>query len=200
MAEKTDPFQAARITGQVKGTLLLARMKYLRSRGSETEERVLRRLSAADQAVVRGTLYPSSWYSADLLLRLEMTIVALLASGDRPRLFLDMGRFSAETNLGLAGVQRPFLKEGDPHYLLSNAPAMYSAQHSAGRRTYERSGERGAIVRTFDGEEATAEDCLTAVGWFQRAIELSGGREARVVEAQCRARGAAHCEYRCTWS
>lgn len=200
MAEKMDPFKGARIAGQVKGTLLLSRMKYLRSRGADSEERVLRRLSAADQTVVRGALYPSSWYPADLLLRLEMTIAALLASGDRRRLFLDMGRFSAETNLGPAGVQRPFLKVGDPHYLLSNAPVMYSAQHSAGRRTYERSAERGAVVRTFDGEEATAEDCLTAVGWLERAIELSGGREARVVEAQCRSRGAAHCEYRCTWS
>jgi len=199
MAGASDPFEGDRLTGKVKGALLLARMKYLRSRGAESEERVLRRLSAADQAIVRGTLHPSAWYPADVLLRLEMTIVALLASGDRPRLFLDMGRFSAETNLGQGGVQRPFLKEGDPHFLLSNVPAMYSALHSNGRRTCERSGERGAIVRSFDGEEADAEDCLTAVGWLQRAIEMSGGTEARVVETQCRARGAAHCEYRCSW-
>jgi uncharacterized protein (TIGR02265 family) len=111
-----------------------------------------------------------------------------------------MGRFSAETSLGSGGAQRPFLKKGDPHYLLSNVPAMYSAQHSTGRRTCERAGERVAVVRTFDAGEADAEDCLTAVGWLQRAIELSGGREARVVETQCRARGAAHCEYRCSWA
>jgi hypothetical protein len=60
-----------------------------------------------------------------------------------------------------------------------------------------RSGERGAIVRSFDGGEADAADRHTAVGWLQRAIEMSGGREARVVETQCRAHGAAHCEYRC---
>jgi uncharacterized protein (TIGR02265 family) len=200
MAENADPFQGPRIAGKVKGTLLLARMKYLRSRGAETEERVLRRLSAADQAVVRGTLYPSTWYPADVLLRLEMTIAALLASGDRPRLFQDMGRFSAEANLGPGGVQRPFLKDGDPHFLLSNVPAMYAAQHGDGRRTCERSGERGAVIRSFGGDKADAEDCLTAVGWLQRAIEMSGGREARVVETQCRALGAAHCEYRCSWS
>jgi uncharacterized protein (TIGR02265 family) len=200
MAAKTDPFQGAHIVGKVKGTLLVARMKYLRSRGAESEERVLRRLSAADQAVVRGDLDPSGWYPADLLLRLDMTMVALLASGERGRLFLEMGRFSAEASLAPGGVQRPFLREGDPHHLLSSVPAIHSAEHGIGRRTCERTGERGAIVRTFDGGEADAEECLTAVGWLQRAIELSGGREAQVVETQCRARGAAHCEYRCSWA
>ena len=55
--------------GNVKGTLIIARMKYLRSRGTESAERVLKRMSAADQAVLRGMLLPSTWYPADLLLR-----------------------------------------------------------------------------------------------------------------------------------
>src|SRR5690606_13827054 len=98
-ASKTDQH------GNVKGTLLIARMKYLRSRGVEATERILQRMPAADQAVLRGMLLPSTWYPGDLLLRLEMTIVAILAKGDRQELFLDMGRFSAETNLGPNGVQ-----------------------------------------------------------------------------------------------
>ena len=183
---------AARIAnhGNVKGTLVVARMKYLRAQGPETAERVLRRLSQADQAVLRGMLLPSSWYPADLLLRLDMTAAAVLANGDRRALFLDMGQFSADTNLGATGVQRPYLREGDPHFLLRNVPRMYASQHSAGARTYEQTSPRSAVIRTVDGEETDAEDCLTAVGWLRRAIELSGGRAVLVDETQCRARGA----------
>jgi uncharacterized protein (TIGR02265 family) len=199
------PFAAATpkrtvLTGSVKGTLVVARMKYLRAQGTEASERVLKRLSQADQAVLRGMLLPSTWYPVDLLLRLEMTIAAILAQGDRRALFLDMGHFSADTNLGPGGVQRPFLREGDPQFLLQSVPRMYAAQHSAGARTYERTGPRGAVIRTIAGEDPDAEDCLTAVGWLKRAIELSGGRAVTVSETQCRARAATCCEYACSWT
>lgn len=185
--------------GKVKGTLLIARMKYLRARGAEDCERVLRRMSAADQQVLRGMLLPSSWYAADLVVRLEMTIVALLARGDRKELFLDMGRFTADTNLGPNGVQRPYLKDGDPHYLLHNVPRMYAAQHAGGVRTYELLEPKAATIRTVDGEQPNAEDCLTAVGWLKRAIELSGGKIVTVDETRCRGRGGPCCEYVCRW-
>jgi hypothetical protein len=185
--------------GKVKGTLLIARMKYLRARGDEDCERVLRRMSAVDQQVLRGMLLPSSWYAADLVVRLEMTIVALLSRGDRRELFLDMGRFTADTNLGPNGVQRPYLKEGDPHYLLRNVPRMYAAQHAGGLRTYEQSEPKAAAIRTVDGEQPNAEDCLTAVGWLKRAIELSGGKIVTVDETRCRSRGQPCCEYVCRW-
>ncbi|HEY6098769.1 MAG TPA: TIGR02265 family protein [Anaeromyxobacter sp.] len=189
------------IHGNVKGTLVIARMKYLRAQGHEASERVLRSLSQEDQQVLRGMLLPSTWYAADLLMRFEMTIAAVLSRGDRRALFLDMGQFSADANLGRSGVQRPYLREGDPHFLLRNVPRMYASQHSAGVRTYEQTGPRSATLRTIDdGGEADPDDCLTAVGWLRRAIELSGGSSVTVRETQCRGKGAASCEFLCSWS
>jgi uncharacterized protein (TIGR02265 family) len=184
----------------VKGTLILARMKYLRARGQQDVERVLRRMSNEDQQVLRGMILPSSWYPADLVVRLEMTAAALLAQGDRKKLFMDMGRFTADTNLGPRGVQRPYVKEGDPLYLLRNVPRMYSAQHRGGSRTFEQLGPKSAVVRTLGGEDPSLDDCLTAVGWLKRAVEISGGRIVAVEETRCRARGADACEYVCRWA
>jgi uncharacterized protein (TIGR02265 family) len=193
------PLPMAEAHGNVKGTLLLARMKYLRARGDEDAERVLRRMTVADQQALRGMLLPSTWYPAGLLLRLELTTAALLARGDRRQLFIDLGRFSADTNLGPTGVQRAYLRDGDPHYLLRNVPRMYSAQHSDGTRSCEETGPKSATVRT-EGGETSADDCLTTVGWLKRAIELSGGRIVTVEETRCRARGATSCEYVCRWA
>jgi uncharacterized protein (TIGR02265 family) len=202
MTAPTLPKQtgSTRRVATVKGTLLVARMKYLRARGPDDTERVLRRMSSEDQQILRGMILPSSWYPADLVVRLELTAAALLSRGDRRQLFVDMGRFTADTNLGPNGVQRPYVKDGDPHYLLRNVPQMYSAQHGGGTRTSEAIGPKSAVVRTVAGEEPSADDCLTAVGWLKRAIEISGGRIVSVEETRCRARGADACEYVCRWS
>jgi uncharacterized protein (TIGR02265 family) len=199
MPDGSSATGAARTTGKVKGTLLLARLKYVEAQGAEKAGRVLRHLSKADQVALQGIVLQSGWYPADLLLRLEMTAAAILANGDRTRLFLDMGRFTASKNLGPTGSQRPFVRDGDPQRLLADVPRMYSSQHSSGRREYERAHERAALVRTLGDEEVLAEDCLTTVGWLQRAIEICGGRGVSVVETRCRARRAECCEFRCEW-
>lgn len=189
----------ARFAGKVKGTLLIARLKFVRSRGAADAERVLKRLSNEDQTLLRSMLLPSSWYPAGVLLRLEMTAAAILAQGDRLALLREMGRFSADTNLSPSGSLHPFLKEGHPHYLLENVPRIYASQHSIGHRTHERTGPTSAVICHFDTEEPDGDDCLTTSGWLERAVELSGGQGVKVDEAQCRSRGASHCEFRVTW-
>lgn len=189
-----------RAGGQVKGTLLISRMKFLRARGPTPVHAVLERLSRADQEVLEGILLPSSWYPHDLLLRLETALTAVIARGDRARVFAEMGRFSADANLGPGGVQRPYLREGDPHHLLERVPRMYLSQHTTGRRSYERTGERAAVIRTHEADTALAEDCLMVVGWIERAIEICGGVGVHVIETRCRARGEDVCEYRCAWA
>ena len=183
----------------VKGTLIAARLRFLRARGPEMTDRVLNRMSREDQATLRGMVLPSSWYPANILLRLEMTAAAIVARGDTKALFVEMGRYSAQTNLGPTGVQRAYVRANDPHFLLSNVPRMYVAQHSDGNRTYEKAADGYAIIRSYDGETPRPEDCLTTLGWMGKAIECSGGRGVRVEEKLCRSKGAPHCEFHCRW-
>lgn len=184
---------------RIKGHILLSRLQYVRDSGGEAQlAKVLAALPGEDRAVLGGMLLPVAWYPLELNLRLDGAIATVLSPGDRSRVFLEMGRASAEQNL--KGVHRPYLREGDPHFLLSAAPRIYAAYYAQGSRTYEKAGEKSAVLRTFDAETVSATDCLTVVGWHQRAIELCGGTDVQVEETQCRARGAPHCEYRCRWS
>ena len=189
----------SRTPERVKGTLLLARMKFVKARGAEAVEGVLRRLSPEDQTALRASLLPSTWYPANLMVRLEHAAASALAGGDRRALFAEMGRFSAGANLRLGGMQRPYLREGDPQFLLSNVPRMYTSQHSTGHREYRRLGDRTALILSLDEEPFSADDCSTTAGWLEQAVALSGGREVRVEETQCRAGGAPHCEFRAEW-
>ena len=190
---------APHLGNRIKGHVLLTRLKYVRDVAGEAKlGEVLASLPAEDRAVLSGMILPVTWFPLDLNLRLDGAIATVLSPEDKTRVFLEMGRASAEQNL--KGVHRPYVREGDPHFLLSAAPRIYAAYYAVGNRTYEKVGEKSAVLRTFGAEAVSATDCLTVVGWHQRAIELCGGREVKVEETQCRARGAPHCEYRCEWS
>jgi len=204
MLERSKPIPTTQLSPErddrrVKGTLIAARLRFLKSRGPDVFDRVVARMTADDQSMLRGMVLPSSWYPVDLLQRLEMTAAAIVAAGDPRALFLEMGRYTAQTNLGPTGVQRAYVRADDPHFLLSNVPRMYVTQHTDGNRTYEKTAAHSAIIRSYDVEPPRKEDCLTTIGWMARAIECSGGREVQVEEKLCRAKGAAHCEFHCRW-
>jgi len=182
----------------IKGSVLLARLKYVRETGGEPSlQAILARLPPEDAKALTGWILQVSWYPLDLYLRLDDAIASVLSPNDRERIFLAMGRASADANL--AGPHRPFVREGDPHFLLQCAPQIYAAYYGVGRRTYARTGETSCVLTTHDAETVTATDCLTVVGWHVRAIEACGGKQVEVVETRCRARGDEVCEYRCAW-
>jgi uncharacterized protein (TIGR02265 family) len=182
----------------IKGNVLLARLKFVRETGGEPAlQAILSRLPAEDARLLSGWILPISWYPLDVYLRLDDAIASVMSPHDRAKVFLAMGRASADANL--SGPQRPFVREGDPHVLLQAAPQIYGAYYAVGRRTYRRTGDTSGVLTTHDAESVTATDCLTVVGWHVRAIELCGGKDVSVVETRCRARGDDACEYRCSW-
>jgi len=183
----------------IKGNVLSARAAYVRARAGEPAWRkVLARLPAPDQKTLTGTLLAVSWYPLELALRLDEAIVAEFAPGQGRQMFIDMGRASAETNL--AGAERVFVRAGDPQHLLKYSPQIYGFYYQVGRRTYERTAPNAGVVRTFDAESVTAADCLTVMGWHQRALELCGAIEVKVDHPVCRAESGDHCAYHFSWT
>lgn len=181
---------------RVKGGPLLSRLAFVRERkGDDGVQRVLARLSPEDRQTCTQ-VHTGGWYAFALSERLEEAIAAELGMSDD--VYLLLGEKSAEQNL--TGPHRSMLSAGDPHGLLRRAPQIYQMYYDTGRRTYERLGERKAVLRTFEAAKTSKHDCLTVVGWHRKAIAMCGGANPRVVETQCRARGDAHCEYVCEWS
>jgi uncharacterized protein (TIGR02265 family) len=183
----------------IKGSVLrtrLALVEELDPKGGLT--RVLARLGGGEREALESLL-ASAWYPFELGKRLDEAIVAELAGG-RPEFFERLGEASAERNLGPAGVHRGFLVAGDPQAFLAKASLIYSYYYDQGRRDYEKTGDRSAVLTTRDAETFSAPDCLTVVGWHRRALAMCGARDPRVVEEECRAAGGSVCRYRLSWS
>jgi uncharacterized protein (TIGR02265 family) len=183
----------------VGGNIIYGRHAYVVERGgAELWKRVLARLSKDDQAALAKVILVTAAYPLSLNIRLDQAIAAELSPTDPDAAFLEMGRASADANLG--GVQRAFVHEGDPQFLLSMAEMIYAYYYAQGRRDYRRTGPTSGVLTTYDAAATTPGDCLTVIGWYQRAIERSGGREVSVVETRCRHRGHPVCEYQCSWA
>ena len=181
----------------VGGNIILARRSFVVDRGGERLwERVLGHLGE-DAKGLRRTLLVTQSYPLELNLKLDQAIADELYPGAPERAFLEMGRASADVNL--RGTQRAFVRDGDPHHLLSFAESIYAYYYGEGRRTYEKTGPASAVLITYDAPPCTPGDCLTVVGWHERAIELSGGRNVKVSETKCRSRGDLVCQYDCSW-
>jgi uncharacterized protein (TIGR02265 family) len=183
---------------RVRGRILRARLSYLRRKAPMGAiDRVLGRLSAADQALLRSEIVESELYPFEVNQRLDAAIAEEVSPRDPDSVFRDMGRVSAEANL--LGSQRWLITKGDCHRFLSQAPEVYRLYYDVGYRDYVKIADNEALIRTFDAENVTREDCLTVAGWYERALEMCGGCEVRVVDDQCRVRGDAFCQYRCEW-
>ena len=181
---------------RVKGGPLLSRLAFVREhKGEEGVRNVLARLPDEDR-IACAHLLTGGWYPFELNERLDHAVAAEMGIGDN--VFLQMGEKSAVQNL--SGPHKAMLSPGDPHGLLRRTPQIYQMYYDAGRRTYEPTGEKRAILRTYEAETFSRNDCLSVVGWHRKAIEMCGGTSVRVTETQCRAKGGTHCEYVCEWS
>ena len=182
---------------QIKGSVLKARLAYVDQQfGKEGRERVLLSLVDEDRRALSSIL-TVKWYPLDLGRRLDDAIVRTLGDG-KTEVFEQLGAASAEKNLG--SVHKAFLTSGDPHGFLTRTPSIYAMYYEKGRREYEKTSDKSAVLTTHDAEVFSAPDCLTVIGWHRRALELCGAEKVTVVEEECRARGAKVCRYRLSWA
>ncbi len=163
--------------------------------GAEGTERVLTAFDPEDQRLLRSLL-PVRWYPFDLGRRLDEAIVTVLGGG-RPAFFERLGEASADQNL--TTLHKAFVTPNDPQLFLSKASQIYAMYYQTGRREYQKTGEKEAVLTTYDAETFSAPDCLTVVGWHRRALELCGATGVTAVEEECRATGGAVCRYRLRW-
>lgn len=181
---------------QIKGAVLKTRLAFVEEKfGATGLAELLDGMSPDDQAVLKSIL-TVKWYPFALGRRLDDAIVRSCGKGD-PDYFRKLGVASADKNL--AGVHKSFLTQGDPHAFLAKAKVIYGMYYETGRREYQKTGDKSAVLTTFDAETFSAPDCLTVIGWHERALEMCGATGVSIVEEECRARGGAVCRYKVTW-
>lgn len=182
--------------GRVKGSVLLSRVALVRARGGEEAvHAIVAALPPSDRDVLTGIVLPIGWYDFEINERLDAEIARHFGLGGR--IYHELGAASALD--ALASTHRNFVRDCDPHGLLERVAQLHHLYKDTGTMTYERVDDTTAVLRTIDCDSFSTADCLTNLGWHEKAIELCGGRRPRAMETRCRARGDLVCEYVCKW-
>lgn len=185
------------MAGRVKGFVLASRKALVVERfGEAAWARILAELPAESRGVLSGLILPVSWHPIRICHALDEAIIRTLG-GSSEAAFKSIGRKSADDNL--TRFQAGLLKGKGPAEFLSQAPMIYRMYYESGARRWEPAGDRAGVLVTTGAEGVTYGDCLTVVGWHERALELTGARNPRVTHPVCAARGGTECRYEIRW-
>ena len=178
-----------------KGLSLVAVRDYvLQKAGREAWASVLGVLPDEDADTVSAAV-DVGWYPLDLHARLLRAVDTGLGDGDLSTI-LPIARFEAERDVPI--VHHLLLQMGNPTDVAEKMAVLWPRDHTTGRLRIERRDDSAIDVTLVDwaADEAL---CLGFQHYFQRALELAGARDVRLVQSTCRARGAAECFFKVTW-
>lgn len=175
--------------------MFISRLAFVREQAGEAGLRgVLSALPDADRALLSDIVLAIGWYPFETQERLDTAIAEQLGGAV---IYRALGAHSATS--ALTTTHKNFVRERDPHALLKHIAQLHRLYKDTGQMTYDRMDDTTAVLRAFECDSFSISDCLTNLGWHERAIELCGGRNVRTVETRCRTKGDYMCEYTCRW-
>ncbi|MFO0763057.1 MAG: V4R domain-containing protein [Byssovorax sp.] len=160
--------------------------------GPSAWDAVLGAFPRAEREVLEAAV-AIGWYDLDLYARLITEVDRRFGQGDL-RLVEALGRYEAEKDL--TTIHQWLLRFFNPALAIEQMGKYWSRFHDTGQWVVERKSEREIQARLSGWGVIDPALCRELCGYFQRTLELIGGRDVRVEHPRCRARGAGECEFR----
>jgi hypothetical protein len=185
------------LTVTVKGSPIRSLLKFI---GDELDagqrEQLFDRLPADHAAKFRGQILVTDSIPVSMLNRL--TVEAAAIKGEPVQSFARRAGRAAASE-AFSGVYRVFALVLTPEKLLEKASRIWGSLYNRGELVVERKAASGAHIKllNFPTEEA---GCSRITGWIERITELTGVRNARVVQTRCYSKGAPACEWDLLWA
>jgi hypothetical protein len=181
----------------VKGSALASRVLWVQlGHGAAGVDRLLAQCSTELRANVEGGIHKARWYPFEQFIELIVTIDRLFGNGDLS-LIRELARHGADANL--TTIYRLFYKVGTTHWILGRAVRLWGAHYDSGSLDVMTRGPRTCVLRIRGFETPHIVHCQSVLGWAERSIELSGGKNVTGKETRCRTRGDELCQIEASW-
>ncbi len=178
------------------GSIFTSARMFARDRfGEAAEARCLAALAPEDRRLL-DSIGPEGWHPTAPVLLFHRQLDMLYGFGDLA-MCRELGRYSAQWALN--SFLRLFLRFRTPQWLFDRAGTLWSRYHDSGSWLLSPSAPGRIHGQLRDFEVVDRAFCMRLSGWLLGAVELTGGREALVVETRCRALGDDCCEFAGTW-
>ena len=164
---------------QIKGNLLLARLKFLHEKAAPDQvQSVLNQLTPECRRAVTGSILAVAWYPIEYVFELMAAMEQGMGQGS-PRFVEELGRFSAQQ--AYRGLYKLFFKFGSPEFILKRCPMFWGQLMDSGKLDVTMSGPRQANLGLTGFDQQLPKVFMRSLaGWSQGLMEVSGAKNVRV--------------------
>ncbi len=182
---------------QIKGTAVLDTIKAIKARAGGTElEKIAACLDEETKNIFLGPISPSSWYPFDAFARFLEADIRETAGGNEEEL---IKRSEAVIERQLHGIYKIFVRLGSPEFVIRRIAAVHSTYFEGVEIISEMKGANSAAIQYVGFAPAHRIIGFVIIGFFRKALEISGAKQIEVhfrvpIEA-----GERYCELALTW-
>jgi predicted hydrocarbon binding protein len=109
----------------------------------------------------------------------------------------ELGRFSAKINLDT--TYRLYKRE-DIHEFFRRSAALHAQFMDFGDAVYEKTGDHSGRMVHSGYACFSPTYCASAIGYYEEALRIHGGRNVIVTETSCHCAGDSSCTFVLRWS
>jgi hypothetical protein len=184
---------------QIKGTVVGDSIRAVGSRlGDQAYDAIVSQLEGEARALFEeGFVLASRWYPLDAFAQFLEVAVMVTARGDARVL---IQRSEELTEQQLSGVYQAFGKMGSPEAVIDQLSAIHRTYYQGLAIEASVLGEGRARVIYRGLEKRHWVLGSTFMGFFRRALEMSGAQEVRAEFTTPIEDGKGHCELILTWA
>lgn len=181
----------------IRGLTFAGAVEYVRRNfGEEGIKKVLDNLPEEQRKIVSSKFPAMEWYQLSIFTNFLNTADKILGKGDH-NICYQAGKTSAEA--AFSGIYKIFLEFGGPQIFLKKAALAWRALNDKGYLEIGVAKENYATGKVKEYENPDKCYCFFLTGYFEKVLELSGGKNVLVKEEKCRLTGDDCCEYKATW-
>jgi hypothetical protein len=184
---------------QVKGTAISFIPNFLQEKfGKDRYASWVASLPDKSKAIFGGSVLASQWYPFQDGFIVPMRKICDTFYAGNPKGAYEMGRYSAD--YGLRGVYKILVRFGSPESLAKKAGTIMPTYYQPSSIEVVEAIPRKAILRVtqFSEYDIMVENRLC--GYFERAIEVCGGKTPKVQVTSSLSRGHPKSEFLITWN
>jgi len=181
---------------EIKGTVLLDTIAAIRKRAGEAElARILKQVNGETRAILERPLQPSGWYPLDAFVEFLEVDIRETANGDRDVL---IKRSEKVIESQLRGIYKVFVKLGSPGFVVTRISAVHST-YFKGVEIIPEVENHSATIKYIGFQKHHEIMEYPIVGFFRKALEISGAKQVTLKFTAPIAQGGAYSELTITW-
>ena len=183
---------------EIKGSIVSDSINSVKRRsGDQVYLGIVDRLGEQSRKLFEKTILASSWYPLDSFVEFLALDIQLTANGNEQEL---VTRSEALFDHQLKGIYRVFVKFGSPEFVLTRISVVHNSYFKGVSVQVAMEGSDKARIKYVGFEKQHRLIGLSIIGFFKKALEISGAKNVRVKYLTSIEEGKGYCDLELSWT